>query len=548
MNHVKMNHCWIAALMLVAWATLPALAVVVLDENFEDDVVDDSGNFEVVDGEQFLIKHLHTGPPTNVGKPGTWIPNQYDVDRMGFAGSNGAWFDPTDVNPDTDWQFAVIKDLRKVITLTPGPTEIRGARDTSIPERPGNEGFVSSHHQGDCSNDLPCGIPGQASLASIRLNRGGFIKLSDATGTPVIAEEGDTLRFSMDFSGADGNTAFGFTNNIDEMVARTTDEELNPPYSKWNVGFGQAFVPLQPDLGGWQGHVMDPHMVIQVEFINGFNQEYFGSRLQNETTVSTEMCLEGNGVNCSRNIELVPDTDQCSEFGVGLGICGPLTDPDHMRSGEYLDWTRYQHLELEYTVGEPTYKMWLDGVEVSTQEEGSIPQGDPIPVSQLPFQVDGVDKGLIGAVQIDGLIFGTTGGRGNYGSNKNSTSLVVDDLCVTINQVLDGACFNDSGGPTTLLGDANNDDQVTGADLIAVQQNFGSVDPSSPSDGLFIGDANDDGQVTGADLIAVQQNFGNVAAAAPVPEPAAATVFMGLFTILWAHRRTTRQDPSRKYH
>ena len=72
-----------------------------------------------------------------------------------------------------------------------------------------------------------------------------------------------------------------------------------------------------------------------------------------------------------------------------------------------------------------------------------------------------------------------------------------------------------------LLGDANNDGQVTGADLIAVQQNFGNV---GPDDGLLLGDANDDGQVTGADLISVQQNFGNVLApalsgTAAVPEP-----------------------------
>ena len=73
-----------------------------------------------------------------------------------------------------------------------------------------------------------------------------------------------------------------------------------------------------------------------------------------------------------------------------------------------------------------------------------------------------------------------------------------------------------------VAGDANNDGLVTGAGLIAVQQNFGNVDPNTPTDGLFIGDANDDGLVTGADLISVQQNFGNTFApvGAEVPEPA----------------------------
>ena len=73
-----------------------------------------------------------------------------------------------------------------------------------------------------------------------------------------------------------------------------------------------------------------------------------------------------------------------------------------------------------------------------------------------------------------------------------------------------------------LLGDANNDGQVTGEDLVIAQQNFGNMDPNTPTDGLFIGDANDDGQVTGADLIIVQHNFGNTLApvGAEVPEPA----------------------------
>ena len=57
-----------------------------------------------------------------------------------------------------------------------------------------------------------------------------------------------------------------------------------------------------------------------------------------------------------------------------------------------------------------------------------------------------------------------------------------------------------------LNGDANNDGQVTGADLISVQQNFGNVG-NTP----LTGDANKDGLVTGADLISVQQNFGDIA-------------------------------------
>jgi hypothetical protein len=81
--------------------------------------------------------------------------------------------------------------------------------------------------------------------------------------------------------------------------------------------------------------------------------------------------------------------------------------------------------------------------------------------------------------------------------------------------------------PPPLLGDANNDDQVTGGDLIAVQQNFGTVYPSDPTcDGLGLGDANDDCQVTGGDLISVQQNFGKTQNAAVVPEPLNALILL----------------------
>ncbi len=90
-----------------------------------------------------------------------------------------------------------------------------------------------------------------------------------------------------------------------------------------------------------------------------------------------------------------------------------------------------------------------------------------------------------------------------------------------------------------LLGDANNDNQVTGADLVIVQQNFGNVDANVPTNGLFPGDANDDGQVTGADIVVVQQNFGNTLGpiAAAVPEPASASLITLVSLGVLAHRR-----------
>lgn len=95
-------------------------------------------------------------------------------------------------------------------------------------------------------------------------------------------------------------------------------------------------------------------------------------------------------------------------------------------------------------------------------------------------------------------------------------------------------------GPMVLLGDANNDFQVTGADLIVTMQNFAatySVDPRC--NGLGLGDADDNCQVTGADLIAVQQNFGNVlgGTSALTPEPTTLSV-LGVWCLALIRRQS----------
>ena len=91
----------------------------------------------------------------------------------------------------------------------------------------------------------------------------------------------------------------------------------------------------------------------------------------------------------------------------------------------------------------------------------------------------------------------------------------------------------------SLLGDANNDNQVSGQDLISVQQNFGNDYANGVCDGQGLGDANDDCLVTGLDLISVQQNFGKAltASAPPVPEPATVSILFGLSMY---HRRRHR--------
>ncbi len=175
-------------------------------------------------------------------------------------------------------------------------------------------------------------------------------------------------------------------------------------------------------------------------------------------------------VNCIANVELIPDHDACTELQIGVGECGPTTDSAHSRPAVSDNFMRYQTLELEYTVGQDTWKLWLDGVEVSTQLEENCtftcPQaeGEPVPVGQpVP---------PMGDQQIDGIIFGTTGDRSAFSNTKNRSALFFDGICFTVNESLDG-CF--ASGPTPLLGDTNNDEQVTGGDLIAVQQNYGNT-------------------------------------------------------------------------
>ena len=99
-----------------------------------------------------------------------------------------------------------------------------------------------------------------------------------------------------------------------------------------------------------------------------------------------------------------------------------------------------------------------------------------------------------------------------------------------------------------LLGDANNDEQVTGADLISVQQNFGNDYTNGACDGMGLGDANDDCLVTGGDLISVQQNFGKTAGTASVPEPMTAVLLLAMVTALRRQRSDVRLCSTIKTH
>jgi hypothetical protein len=175
----------------------------------------------------------------------------------------------------------------------------------------------------------------------------------------------------------------------------------------------------------------------------------------------------------------------------------------------------------EVTQQEPAISDGSSRPQDSCSDDPRCGGGNLVPLTRAEILDSSQES--VGPAQIDGLIFSDT----RSGSNEYR----IDNICIVINGSLDECAAGPE--PEPLIGDANGDGQVTGADLIAVQQNFGnSGDPG------ISGDANNDGLVTGADLISVQQNFGK-AAAAPVPEPTTAASLLVLVGLI-GRRRTRR--------
>ena len=377
------------------------------------------------------------------------------------------------------------------------------------PPRPGNEGFIINHHQSDCrpprSETLLCDIPGTIGFGSHKLAREGFLKFTDGSGNDVATQAGDVLRGKLLIVPTEGVPVFGLSSNVQALADSTRqmgvdingdDKVDHEPLTKWTTGFGQPFHPLDIGINAWQSEPTEPDVVSIFGYSVGFNQTY-------------HQTWEPDGT----QVHLTPDTDTCDQIKFNAGQCDlalpdPVEDSPFFR--EALTWPhlRYQQLEFQYTVGQDTYDMvQLDGFDVMACEDGPGPK-DCGATSAVPITRPGD--------VIDGIFFGTSGVR--------TASFFFDDICITINESLDACNLTQGNGePMNLLGDANNDKLVTGADLISVQQNFGT-DYGAGCDGLGLGDANDDCLVTGADLIVVQQNFGK-ALAAPVPEPAAFAMF-----------------------
>ena len=178
----------------------------------------------------------------------------------------------------------------------------------------------------------------------------------------------------------------------------------------------------------------------------------------------------------------------------------------------------------------------MTGVDLMSHVTDQLSMAGDIQLRIVNF--DDIDSGF-------GLTIGMDHDSGQFASrsdntlhmhpstNFNGSVTVIIEARDSEGNISDGQFLNIIITPanTPLLGDANKDGQVTGADLIVVQQNFGNT---GSDDGLLYGDANDDDQVTGADLIIVQQNFGNVSTTwsmDKVVEPSINPLLLGDWTL-----------------
>lgn len=192
---------------------------------------------------------------------------------------------------------------------------------------------------------------------------------------------------------------------------------------------------------------------------------------------------------------------------------------------EFLDESNSQWMHLAITVDNThTARMYRDGMLLELAEPASnMGRGtgpyDPF-TSTLRLGSSNPNDGNKGEFLMDDLRISDVALPSGNGTGVNE--LAWDTSLSTVSMAV-------------LAGDANNDNQVTGGDLIAVQQNFGTIYlvwGDSNCDGMGLGDANDDCQVTGADLIAVQQNFGQIVSNSAMPEPATAMLLGGFIFVL----------------
>ena len=497
--------------MLLAVTLLPTPMVTgYVGVAFQDDFEDDPAVTEGLSGR--LVGPFGPGdavgegffPSNPAGTPGRWLPNKYPVDYLGGT----PWFEPNDIDPDTNWQAYVA-----------GGDFLSNAT---------NKLWVQNNHQGDAAP-----APGYTHYDNYSWDI--FAQFTDPNGNPVAATSGQIVRGEFRWGQVSSSPVFVLTSDINAMQEDHMDTGPTAGHGAAGhcngIGTGDApgqthpcvgvhGSPLHHPLSTWGGLAGSgtdngvegdelmygirrlepkPYHASVIEAASGFSRNRGEGGIQ--TWVPDSTSTEGTAgevefaslVNASpykagKTIATAQTNAECSGFN--NCIPGPF------------------QLEFEFEVGADHYNYLrltaevLGQVTVELGDLVTVGAGGPIPMTHV------VDR-------IEGINFSDTHDR--------QAQYWVDDIWI---EILDGMM-----GP--LMGDANGDGQITGADLISVQQNFGKTAiPGIP------GDANFDGLVTGADLIAVQQNFGKVAGNAAVPEPATAAAIFVLAALI--SRRTKK--------
>ena len=206
---------WPVWALTVILATGPtALALVVVNEDFEDDT---PSSYDPANSVEPGLEGL----PVNNGRPGRWLPNQYDQ----LTWFNNPWHDDLDTNPDTNWQLQVMQDIG--------------------PPRPGNEAFYQNQHT-NCELYLHCqfieddcsalGLSSPGPCDNDRFSRDGFIQFAtwdpNANGgngahVPRPAVTGEKVSGRFDWVIFDGVPLFGLVDDIQAMADSTSDEDLH---------------------------------------------------------------------------------------------------------------------------------------------------------------------------------------------------------------------------------------------------------------------------------------------------------------------------------
>lgn len=212
-----------------------------------------------------------------------------------------------------------------------------------------------------------------------------------------------------------------------------------------------------------------------------------------------------------------------------LNGLGGNVEPGHImafRTPDLLHTNQWYHLAFTVDLGTGTGHIYVDGVKRSFVSGFGLDTMNFGAKTNAPLRMGALSSASGGSFfqgnfRLDELRFSDTALLPGNGSGVGELAWNVSLAALPV-----------------LFGDANYNGQVTGLDLIAVQQNFATTGPI----GQLIGDANYDGQVTGRDLITVQQNFGIIAGGfGPVslPEPSVALV-LGIGVCLGLCCRCTR--------